>query len=713
MSGLIERPSVLRINDRVVFAGTTHTVVAISGATIRLLSSAGATTVIALPYLLAAEDFELVGAGPAPKVDSHGLLQAMPAEVVAAAREWEQHLIELMTGVKPGAEPDAPVREEYDPVRHSLTERERAKARELTEAGTATSVRTVQRMRRRYREQGLWGLVDTRAARRAKPTGHVDARVVAAAVAVIQAQTGTSTGTKSRAIRQIRQLLDDEHGEGVVPLPSQTTCYRLLDALSVGRYSFGSAVTRRQTANKPGRAYTATIASRPGEQVQLDSTPLDVMAVMEDGLPGRAELVLAIDIATRTICAGVLRPVGAKAVDAALLLARVTVPEPMRPGWDAALAMSASRIPHQRLVSLDARMALAAAKPVIVPDTVVIDHGKVFLSEVFLRAADTLGISVQPAHQQTPTDKAIVERTFESINTLFCQHVSGYTGRDVTRRGADVAARAVWSLPDLQELFDEWVVAGWQNRPHDGLRHPFSPDQAASPNDAYAALVAAAGYVPVSLTGEDYIELLPADWRSIGDGGSIQIDYRTYSSRELRPYARKSSGITSRAGRWEVHYDPYDVSRIWVRDHHHGGWITAGWTHQNVVGQPFADFTWRASRRLAAERGLDDTNEMAVAVILSALLRRAEQGPAAGRVLARTLSAQSMTNHLPAEFAAAVIEAEPAPEPELVDELLPAALEPSPPDEPAADGSIPAAGSVDVVPFAMFDPFADDLEARR
>jgi hypothetical protein len=33
MSGLIERPSVLRVNDRVVFSGTTHTVVAISGAT--------------------------------------------------------------------------------------------------------------------------------------------------------------------------------------------------------------------------------------------------------------------------------------------------------------------------------------------------------------------------------------------------------------------------------------------------------------------------------------------------------------------------------------------------------------------------------------------------------------------------------------------------------------------------------------------------------
>jgi hypothetical protein len=703
---MAERPGVLRVNDRVVFAGGMHTVVAISGNAIRLLSAAGATTVVALPFLLAAADFELVGAAPASRVDPHGLLDALPAHALRAARDWERHLIEVETGLVPGE--DAVARAEYDPAVHPLAAREAAKAAELTAAGTKTSLRTVQRMRRRYREQGLWGLVDARHARSAKPTGNVDARVVAAAAAVVDAQAGTSTGTKSRAIRQIRQLLDDEHGEGVVELPSPATCYRLLDALSAGKYSFGSAVTRRQTANKPTGAYAATTASRPGEQVQLDSTPLDVMAVMDDGILGRAELVLAIDIATRTICAGVLRPVGAKAVDAALLLARVTVPEPMRPGWDAALAMSASRIPHQRLVSLDARMALAAAKPVIVPDTVVIDHGKVFLSEVFLRAADTLGISVQPAHQQTPTDKAIVERTFESINTLFCQHVAGYTGRDVTRRGADVAERAVWTLPDLQELFDEWVIAGWQSRPHDGLRHPFNPAQAASPNDAYAALVAAAGYVPVALTGEDYIELLPADWRAIGDGG-IQIDYRTYNSPELKLYARKNSGVTSRAGKWEVHYDPYDVSRIWVRNHHHGGWITAGWTHHSMVGQPFADFTWRASRKVAAQRGLDDTNEMAVAVVLAALLRRAEEGPGSGRALARTRTAQAMDNHLPPELTTAALAGPRLPEPPLPADP---AAGPGPVSEPEP-AEQPQVLVGEVVPFALFDPFADDLEAGR
>jgi transposase InsO family protein len=93
----------------------------------------------------------------------------------------------------------------------------------------------------------------------------------------------------------------------------------------------------------------------------------------------------------------------------------------MRPGWSTALRMSTSRLPHSRLVDIDARMELAAARPVIVPDTIVIDGGKVFISDTFTRACERLGVSIQRARPRTPTDKAIVEATFSSINTLFCQ----------------------------------------------------------------------------------------------------------------------------------------------------------------------------------------------------------------------------------------------------------------------------------------------------
>ena len=135
----------------------------------------------------------------------------------------------------------------------------------------------------------------------------------------------------------------------------------MIDAVASGRHTFGSAVTRRQTANRPHGMFTPTHAARPGEQVQIDSTPIDVLVLLDSGVPVRADLTIVVDVATRTICAAVLRPVGTKAVDAALLLARMLVPEPMRPGWSGALRMSASRLPHARLLDIDARMELAAA----------------------------------------------------------------------------------------------------------------------------------------------------------------------------------------------------------------------------------------------------------------------------------------------------------------------------------------------------------------
>ena len=149
---------------------------------------------------------------------------------------------------------------------------------------------------------------------------------------------------------------------------------------------------------------------RPGEWCQVDSTPLDVRVVLDDGMVDRAELTVMVDVATRTIPAAVLRPT-TKAVDAALLLARALTPEPMRPGWPDALRMSRSVLPHQRLVGIDQRLAHAAARPVIVPETIVCDHGMVYMSQAFRAACRAMGISFQPSHEGSPWEKGTVERS--------------------------------------------------------------------------------------------------------------------------------------------------------------------------------------------------------------------------------------------------------------------------------------------------------------
>jgi hypothetical protein len=238
-----------------------------------------------------------------------------------------------------------------------------------------------------------------------------------------------------------------------------------------------------------------------------------------------------------------------------------------------------------------------------------------------------MGINLQPSHKGSPWQKGVVEKSFDSVGTLFAQYVAGYVGSSVERRGRDAEAQAAWSMLELQALLDEWIVTCWQNRPHDGLRHPVTPGRALTPNEKYAALVQAAGYVAVPLSAEDYIELLPVTWRTINSYG-IRIKHRIYDAEALNPYRRQHSGVAAKKGLWEIHHDPYDVSRIWVRNHHDSGWIIADWTYLHGAPVPFGETAWDHARRLLARRGGDPVTEREIADAATALLDRAERGPA-------------------------------------------------------------------------------------
>src|SRR4051812_46205660 len=156
--------------------------------------------------------------------------------------------------------------------------------------------------------------------------------------------------------------------------------------------------------------------------------------------------------------------------------------------------MSRSVLPHRRLAAQDDRLEHAAARPVIIPETIVCDHGMVYVSQTFRAACRAMGINFQPTHKGSPWEKGAVERSFDSVGTLFAQYVAGYVGSSVEHRGEHAEQHAAWSMLQLQDLLDEWIVATWQNRPHDGLRHPVTPGVALTPNEQYAALVETAGY---------------------------------------------------------------------------------------------------------------------------------------------------------------------------------------------------------------------------
>ena len=209
--------AVLRPGDWVSFEGGDHQVLAFAGTSVRLRAQDGREQVVLASYLMAASDFAVVGGIPVPGVEPFGLLDGLPEEVLAAARDWERHVVEVEAGLAPDAEPGAEPRPGYDPQARTLAQRTQVKAAEL-----GMTSRTVERMRARYARQGLWGLVDQRAARTWEATGRADARLVAAARQVIEAETHASTGTRGRLIRRVTKAVEDAYEPGVVPLPGRT-----------------------------------------------------------------------------------------------------------------------------------------------------------------------------------------------------------------------------------------------------------------------------------------------------------------------------------------------------------------------------------------------------------------------------------------------------------------------------------------------------------
>jgi hypothetical protein len=688
----VSRPLELRAGDEIRLGDARHTVSRVSGTAVQLTDVTGAEFTIERTELFTDPGFQVVSAVRAP-LPAQGLLEGLAPEVVERACWWEHHVVEVLAGVPPQAGPGARPRPEYDLTR-TLRQRELAKVEELKVAGEVVSLRKFQRMRGSYEAAGLVGLVDGRITR--QRSAKVDERVIEAVHTAIAGATDRSTGTVGRFRREVVKTLIDQHGlDGAgaeAVMPSRSAFYRLVERMATGKHTFGSARTRRSTAKSPEGPFGGQTALRPGEWMLIDSSPLNVAVVLDNGMADRVELTWIIDHATKTIPAAVLRP-STKAVDAALLLARCLTPEPMRPGWADALKMSRSVLPHRRLTSIDERLEHAAARPVIVPETIVCDHGKVFVSQTFRNACRAVGVNFQPTHKGSPWEKGTVESSFSSVDTLFAQYVRGHVGNSVENRGKDPEGEAVWSLLELQELLDEWLVAGWQCREHDGLRDPLTPGRALTPNEKYAALIESAGYVPVPLTEDDYIELLPATWRAINSYG-IKINHRKYDCKALNPYRRQHSGVVAKKGLWEVHRDPYDVSRIWVRNHHDSGWILAPWTHLRSSPAPFGEQVWDHARQILARRGQDPVTEAEIAQAVNTLLDKAGQGPITDKPSRKDKRVAGRTRSMSGG-------AVPIPKPSPQEQA-----------EEAPDASVDTDGETvaKVIPLGIFDPFA---EARK
>ncbi len=323
-------PGRIRAGDRVVVDGRPRVVLGASGPLIRFAADDGAVEETAVAELVGSGRMRLQPRGPGGHPPGRTGLAGLPLEAVERARWWEAHIIEVVDGTPPDAPAGTPPRPAYDVERTSLAGREQAKAAELSSQGLPVAASTVKHRRQRWQAEGLPGLVDKRVQRRRSPAGRADPAVAEAMEQAISEATEDSSRTASFIVWRTRQILA---GQGLSDRePSRATMFRLFSRLSAGRHTTGSAATRRGLAGRPQRMFSQAHPAAPGELMEIDSTPLDVLVLLDDGVPGRVELTGLIDVATRTVPAAVISPT-AKSVDASVLLARALTPEPMRPGW--------------------------------------------------------------------------------------------------------------------------------------------------------------------------------------------------------------------------------------------------------------------------------------------------------------------------------------------------------------------------------------------
>lgn len=501
-------------------------------------------------------------------------------------------------------------RDEYQPDATSQTQRINSKVRELTGLGIKCSKRTLSRWASDYRERGPEALLDGRQNRRQEPLGRLDERVKGVLFDVIGKETSVSTGSVDRLIGRLKAEIIRLYPGEEVHIPSDRTLRRHIDALTRGKYTTGNATNRRTAANAPKRMFSSRPAMAPGHEVQVDSSPFDIMVVTgidEDSgqvRVGRANLVIMLDKATQSIIATSVRLQGVKGVDLAFMLAQCLTPRQLRPeGIVAFNEYELAEMPWAKFLSAEEASRFETTRPFIRPQRIMKDNGSDYASTVFASACSRFGIDTTSAAVHTPTDKPNVERAFHTIKTKFAQYLPGYTGGSTDKRGEHPEKEDLLDIYTLAELFERWIAIVWQNMRHESLRDPLVPSIVHSPNSMYMAMFPMTGYVPLPLSADDYVALLPTELRTIQMDG-IQIAYRRYDAPELHPYRLQESTDASRGGKWTVHYNPHDPSAVWIRDPGGNGWIQCDWMNRDAFARPFSASIRSAAREITAAQGV-------------------------------------------------------------------------------------------------------------
>lgn len=598
----------LTIGSRVIYDGEIGTVVALVGDRVTLQEQrSGRALSIGIAALLAAPGGGLIDpAGVVPVGAVGPALASLTDAEMTAVCERAAHLREVLTGYRSGSAEQALPGEPRAAYRPGtpLMARYRAKAAEL-----GVGVTSLRRWASAFERDGEAGLIDARHLRASEPLHGIDPRWLDVLRAVLDEHVGASRPTHELLLDRVDARAVEQHGLDVIP--KRWKAKQAVRELTRGTNALrGSTKSKRSIANRPDAPFGRLVATRPGEYLLVDTTTLDVFAM--DPVTLRwvgVELTIAVDLFSRCVVALRLSPVSTKAVDASLVLFEAVSPDSKARTGGGLLPYAG--VPTAVLVAGDGRPAVGL--PAVAPETLVVDHGKIYVSAHLRSVCARLGISIQPARPFQPTDKAVVERIFRTIGEDLLAALPGYKGPDVYGRGEHPELEAYYFLDELALIIREWIAERYHRRPHHGLVVPKVPGLDLCPNDAFELGIARAGRMLVPARADLVYDFLPVAWRTIQPYG-VELHGLRYDGPGLNAYRNRASDLTGpHAGKWPVRFDPDDIRRVFFQDPDSNQWHVLLWEHHSEIAVPFSAETLAYARRLArkTERFPDDRRALA------------------------------------------------------------------------------------------------------
>ena len=383
------------------------------------------------------------------------------------------------------------------------------------------SKRTVQRLVKKWEEEGLAALTQTK---RADNGSHrIDNELEKF---ILKTYQNGNKGSKRITRKQVYLRTKIKAQELGIKAPSHMTVYRVLQPLIDKK-------EKAKSIRSPGwKGTQLSVKTRAGQDLsveysnhvwQCDHTRADVLLVDKYGkLLGRPWLTTVIDTYSRCIMGINLGFDAPSSQMVALALRHAILPKHYNPEYEL----------HEEWETYG------------LPQHFYTDGGKDFRSNHLNQISVQLGFVCHL--RDRPSEGGIVERPFKTFNTELFSTLPGYTGSNVQERPEDAEKEARYTLRDLERQIVRYIVDNYNQRldARMGEQTRFQRWE--------SGLIA----VPDVLSLRDLdICLMKQARRRIQRGGYIQFENLMYRGEYLAGYAGETVVLR---------YEPRDITEVLV-----------------------------------------------------------------------------------------------------------------------------------------------------